>query len=100
MRFSSSGAKRSTQRYMVVWSTTRCHSVRSRGSPDWRSFQRSLVATERCTIFWLLLRVAHLGVAAEIAHQDHLVDAAGHLLPAFSWRGITTWPCLSFILVH
>src|SRR4051795_11140431 len=33
--------------------TTRCHSVRSRASPDWRSFQRSLVATARCTIFWL-----------------------------------------------
>src|SRR5215208_1886028 len=33
--------------------TTRYHSVRSRASPDWRSFQRSLVATARCTIFWL-----------------------------------------------
>src|SRR3954466_16249655 len=31
----------------------RCHSVRSRASPDWQSFQRSLVATARCTIFWL-----------------------------------------------
>ena len=29
------------------------------------------------------LRVAHLGVAAEMAHLDHLVDATGHRLPAF-----------------
>src|SRR5829696_6710107 len=44
------------------------------------------------------LGVAHLGVAAEITYQDHLVDAAGHCrLPAFSWQGITIWPCLSFI---
>src|SRR3954469_20083547 len=34
--------------------TTLCHSVRSRGSPDWRSFQRSEVAIRRLTIFWLL----------------------------------------------
>src|SRR5688572_19743471 len=30
--------------------TTLCHSVRSRGSPDWRSFQRSEVAIRRLTI--------------------------------------------------
>src|SRR4051794_38048580 len=36
------------------------------------------------------LGVAHLGVAAEVAHQDHLVDAAGHRrLPTFSSRGLT-----------
>src|SRR3954447_2675022 len=34
--------------------TTLCHSVRSRGSPDWRSFQRSEVAIRRLTIFWSL----------------------------------------------
>src|SRR3954451_20231574 len=34
--------------------TTLCHSVRSRGSPDWRSFQRSEVAIRRLTMFWSL----------------------------------------------
>src|SRR3954452_10376202 len=34
--------------------TTLCHSVRSRGSPDWRSFQRSEVVIRRLTIFWSL----------------------------------------------
>src|SRR4051794_37102619 len=34
------------------------------------------------------LAVAHLGVPPEIAHQDHLVHAAGHRLPTSSSRGL------------
>src|SRR4051795_11774355 len=41
------------------------------------------------------LAVAHLGVPPEIAHQDHLVHAAGHRLPTSSSRGLAC-PRLSF----
>src|SRR3954454_19333175 len=34
------------------------------------------------------LAVAHLGVPPEVAHQDHLVHAAGHRLPTSSSRGL------------
>jgi hypothetical protein len=33
--------------------------------------------------------MTHLGITAEIADQDYLVDATGHRLPTFSWRGFT-----------
>src|SRR4051795_6651814 len=41
------------------------------------------------------LAVAHLGVPPEVAHQDHLVHAAGHRLPTSSSRGLAC-PRLSF----
>ena len=40
-----------TSANLSLKTTTRCHSVRSRRSPDVLSFQDSLVATERVTIF-------------------------------------------------
>src|SRR3954451_23555930 len=84
--------------------TTLCHSVRSRGSPDWRSFQRSEVAIRRLTIFWSLwlwrtsgsrprlpTRITYEGqnpgqYEGQNPGQTYVVDAACLFGPANTYR--------------
>jgi hypothetical protein len=56
--------------------TTRCHSVRSRRSPEFLSRQVSEVATERLTTGIARIEPTDLGIGAQIADQNYLVHAA------------------------